>query len=124
MATSLEPAELLRAVKRIEREVGRTPTERWGPRVIDIDILLHGDEQIRTAELTVPHAEMSNRRFVLIPLLDVLPDGDLARRARERLAQLGGDRTGVRPYPDPRAAGEGAGSAGGRSVVREVSDSV
>jgi 2-amino-4-hydroxy-6-hydroxymethyldihydropteridine diphosphokinase len=116
VVTSLEPAELLAAVKRIEHVMGRMPTERWGPRLIDIDVLLYGEERIQTHELTIPHPELWNRRFVLIPLLDVLPEGDLARQVRERLAQLGEDGAGVRPLPE--------GQNGGRSVVREVSDSV
>jgi 2-amino-4-hydroxy-6-hydroxymethyldihydropteridine diphosphokinase len=87
--TGVRPLELLMAVKEIEREIGRTPTERWGPRVIDIDILLYGDAELRSEALTIPHPELWNRRFVLVPLLDVLSDGDLARQIRQRLPQLG-----------------------------------
>jgi 2-amino-4-hydroxy-6-hydroxymethyldihydropteridine diphosphokinase len=87
--TAVEPVGLLEAVKRIEREMGRTPTDRWGPRVIDVDILLYGDQELRSEALTIPHPELWNRRFVLVPLRDVLPNGDMARQIRERLARLG-----------------------------------
>src|ERR1044071_4784428 len=79
--TSLPADDLLAQFKRIERKMGRGPSERWGPRLIDLDILLYGDERIATSELTVPHTELWNRRFVLIPLLDVLPSGALADQA-------------------------------------------
>lgn len=73
-ATSLEPVELLRMVKRIEDEVGRRPTYRWGPRILDIDILLYGDLVVDTPELVLPHREMSRRAFVLVPLTEIAPD--------------------------------------------------
>ncbi len=71
---SLSPAELLTALKRIEKDMGRSEGERWGPRVIDLDILFFGDRVIETDELVVPHAEMPNRSFVLEPLADIAPD--------------------------------------------------
>ena len=106
--TAIEPTELLAAVKRIEGEMGRVPSERWGPRLIDIDILLYGDLQLSNGELTVPHPEMWNRRFVLIPLLDVLPENDLSRQVQERLAGLLEDDGAVRPHPNVLPEGEGA----------------
>lgn len=72
--TRLEPLDLLRAVKEVERAVGRAPTYRWGPRVVDIDILLYGALTLQSPELTVPHAEMHNRAFVLVPLAEIAPD--------------------------------------------------
>jgi 2-amino-4-hydroxy-6-hydroxymethyldihydropteridine diphosphokinase len=72
--TSVEPPELIAWFKAIEVELGRVPTERWGPRVIDLDLLLYGDVGLITPELTVPHAEMWNRLFVLAPLLELRPD--------------------------------------------------
>jgi 2-amino-4-hydroxy-6-hydroxymethyldihydropteridine diphosphokinase len=72
--TSLEPRQLLAAVKQIEREVGRRPTFRWGPRVVDVDILLLGDHTIDEADLTIPHRELANRAFVLVPLTEIAPD--------------------------------------------------
>jgi 2-amino-4-hydroxy-6-hydroxymethyldihydropteridine diphosphokinase len=73
-ATPLGPGELLQAVKRIEREVGRVSGPRYGPRLIDIDILLFDDLVLSTAELTIPHSAMLERAFVLIPLAEIAPD--------------------------------------------------
>jgi 7,8-dihydro-6-hydroxymethylpterin-pyrophosphokinase len=64
--------------------MGREKTERWGPRVIDIDLLLYGEEEIRELDLVVPHRELMNRRFVLVPLTELLPDGPLRDRMQER----------------------------------------
>jgi 2-amino-4-hydroxy-6-hydroxymethyldihydropteridine diphosphokinase len=72
--TSVEPRELVAWFKAIEVELGRVPTERWGPRVIDLDLLLYGDVGMGTPELTVPHAEMWHRLFVLAPLSELRPD--------------------------------------------------
>lgn len=71
--TDLTPADLLRHMLAVEQGLGRVRTERWGPRTIDIDMLLFGDSIIRTADLEVPHPRMQERSFVLIPLLDVAP---------------------------------------------------
>ena len=72
--TELAPEALLEAVKRVEKELGREPTERWGPRPIDIDILALGDLRLDTSELTVPHPEIGRRRFVLEPWAEVDPE--------------------------------------------------
>lgn len=69
--TRLEPAALLTAIKGFERKIGRAPTFRYGPRVIDIDILLYDELQLITPELTIPHPEMKNRVFVLLPLMEL-----------------------------------------------------
>jgi 2-amino-4-hydroxy-6-hydroxymethyldihydropteridine diphosphokinase len=79
---------LLRAAKAIEAEMGRLPAERWGPRLIDVDLLFSGDAEIHTEELTLPHREMWNRRFVLQPLLDVLPTGQVRDQVVRRLQAL------------------------------------
>ncbi len=79
--TSLEPAELLAACKAVEAELGREPGgRRHGPRPIDVDVLLLGDIELDSETLTLPHAEVTSRRFVLEPLLELepaleLPDG-------------------------------------------------
>lgn len=65
------PQELLRTAKNIEQQLGRTKTERWGPREIDIDVLYYGDVVVKDADLCVPHPEAANRRFVLIPLKEI-----------------------------------------------------
>lgn len=72
--TAYEPLELLDAVKGIEREVGRVPTKRWGPRVIDIDIILWKDRVVSEPELSIPHPEYRHRTFVLAPLAEIAPD--------------------------------------------------
>lgn len=73
LATSLEPADLLQAVKKIEQRIGRTPSFRYGPRVIDIDILLFDNIVITTPSLTIPHPMMKERPFVLVPLAEIAP---------------------------------------------------
>ena len=72
--TALAPAELLAFVKRIEREVGRVAGQRFGPRVLDIDILIYDDTAIDTPDLTIPHPRMAERPFVLAPLAEIAPD--------------------------------------------------
>lgn len=72
--TSLAPYELLAAVKKIEADMGRAPTWRWGPRLIDIDILFLGDRNLDDPELTIPHKELFRRSFVLTPLAEIAPD--------------------------------------------------
>ena len=71
--TGLEPDALLRLLKKIEVEVGRLPTSQWGPRIIDLDILLYDDIVMRTSELEIPHLHMSERIFVLKPLAEIAP---------------------------------------------------
>ena len=80
--TSLPPLELLDAMQAIENELGRVRERHWGPRLIDIDILLYGREIIDEPRLKVPHPYMTQRGFVLRPLADLaagltLPDGSL-----------------------------------------------
>ena len=72
--TDLEPLELLGAVKALETALGRTETVRWGPRLIDVDIVLWGGRQIDEPDLTIPHREFRNRAFVLMPLLELAAD--------------------------------------------------
>jgi 2-amino-4-hydroxy-6-hydroxymethyldihydropteridine diphosphokinase len=67
--TTLDPKELLQSLKYMERELGRTPGRRWGPREIDLDILLFGDSVIDDPHLTVPHPELTSRPFVLTQLI-------------------------------------------------------
>lgn len=74
LETAYSPEELLAEIKKIEKEIGRTPSVRNGPREIDIDLLLYDDVVIRTDALTVPHPRMHERAFVLVPLADIAPD--------------------------------------------------
>ncbi|MEA3366600.1 MAG: 2-amino-4-hydroxy-6-hydroxymethyldihydropteridine diphosphokinase, partial [Planctomycetota bacterium] len=71
--TDLRPHALLQVLKGIERDLGRRPRVRWGPREIDLDVLLYGDRVIETARLTVPHPRLAQRRFVLAPLSEIAP---------------------------------------------------
>lgn len=72
--TPLAPLDLLRALKELETRLGRRPSVRWGPREIDLDILLYGDRQVDEPELTVPHPSMAARAFVLAPLAELMPE--------------------------------------------------
>jgi len=72
--TMLAPEALLAALKVIERKLGRRETVRWGPRVIDIDILFYGDKIVSLQGLDIPHPEMEGRRFVLEPLAEIAGD--------------------------------------------------
>lgn len=71
--TELDPEHLLAAVKKIETEMGRTKTVRWGPRLIDIDILFYGTQSLVSEALVLPHKELFNRAFVLVPLAEIAP---------------------------------------------------
>jgi 2-amino-4-hydroxy-6-hydroxymethyldihydropteridine diphosphokinase len=97
-ATRLAPLELLDAVKQIERDLGRVETIRWGPRVIDIDILFYGDESFADARLALPHKDLLRRDFVLIPLAEIAPDRVIAGVRVQDAAQAVGDK-GVRRWP-------------------------
>lgn len=72
--TNLKPLELLQVLMNVEKRLGRVRTRRWGPRTIDIDILLYDKEQIKHPDLIIPHPHMKNRAFVLIPLKEITPD--------------------------------------------------
>jgi 2-amino-4-hydroxy-6-hydroxymethyldihydropteridine diphosphokinase len=72
--TRLAAGELLRMLKRIERELGRRPGRRWGERLIDLDLLVYGEQPLAEPDLTVPHPEMWRRLFVLVPLAELAPD--------------------------------------------------
>lgn len=71
--TALSPEELLNLCKDIEQRLGRKDSGRWGPRVIDIDILLYDDLVMNTADLVIPHALLHERNFVLVPLQEIAP---------------------------------------------------
>lgn len=96
--TTLEPLELLDELQALETAAGRRREgERWGPRVLDLDLLLYGDRQMETPRLTVPHPRMHERAFVLVPLLELapgvlIPGHGPAARCLDRL-----DRAGIRP---------------------------
>jgi 2-amino-4-hydroxy-6-hydroxymethyldihydropteridine diphosphokinase len=99
---ALEPLQLLAEAKRIERELGRRPRERWGPREIDIDLLLAGDLTVETPELTVPHPLLAERQFVLVPLAELAPDVQLPDGPT--VSSLVSSDGSVRPWTPARAA--------------------
>ena len=101
--TALEPEALLDACKAVERELGRVAGGvRHGPRPIDVDLLLLGDETYRSERLSLPHEQVTSRRFVLVPLLELAPELVVpgAGRAADALAALG-DEGAVRTAGPP-----------------------
>jgi 2-amino-4-hydroxy-6-hydroxymethyldihydropteridine diphosphokinase len=98
LETELSPTGLLAEMLRIEKALGRERRERWGPRTLDLDLLLYGDLVLEEAGLSVPHPRLHERAFVLVPLLDLLPEGRhplLGQSFAELLASL--DASSVRP---------------------------
>jgi 2-amino-4-hydroxy-6-hydroxymethyldihydropteridine diphosphokinase len=89
--TRLGPEDLFRVLTQVEAALGRARGERWGPRLIDLDLLLYDGDTIRTPELAVPHPEMHRRAFVLAPLAEIAPEAwhpVLKKSAGELLAEL------------------------------------
>jgi len=98
LETDLSPTGLLAEMLRVEKALGRERRERWGPRTLDLDLLLYGDLVLEEAGLSVPHPRLHERAFVLVPLLDLLPEGRhplLGQSFAELLASL--DASSVRP---------------------------
>ncbi|MCM3181082.1 2-amino-4-hydroxy-6-hydroxymethyldihydropteridine diphosphokinase [Cytobacillus horneckiae] len=96
--TELTPFELIDACLEIEKNLGRKRLFRWGPRNIDLDILLYNHENIETDKLIIPHPRMHERAFVLIPLLEIHPNVSLPEMEQplQRLLEAIPDRKGVR----------------------------
>ena len=72
--TDIEPKELFHFLKSVENKVGRNITKKWGPREIDLDILLYNDLIYSDEEITIPHKDLLNRDFVLVPLMEIEPE--------------------------------------------------
>jgi 2-amino-4-hydroxy-6-hydroxymethyldihydropteridine diphosphokinase len=83
--TDLEAPELLETLKTIESQLGRKKTFRWGPRMIDLDILFFDDAEMHTEELQIPHPHIQDRQFVLIPLAEI--DRDLLHPVLKKTVQ-------------------------------------
>lgn len=99
--TTLQPVELLARCKAIERHIGRTETIRWGPRVIDIDLLYYGDLTLDSPGLTLPHKDMTRRAFVMLPLAELRPGRVIGgSTVAEVAATL--DRSGIVPVEETR----------------------
>ena len=99
--TCLEPGALLKYLKQLEVQLGREGNFRWGPRLIDLDILFYDDLIIDTPPLVIPHPRLHERAFVLVPLADVAPDvihPVLERSVREILAGI--DTQGIDHFGD------------------------
>lgn len=99
--TPLLPQSLLNTVLEIERNLGRERIEKWGTRVIDIDILLYNHQVIRSRDLVVPHPQLPNRRFALIPLNEIAADlvhPQLGKKISQLLDECP-DGLAVTPYP-------------------------
>lgn len=98
--TEKSPRAVLAFIKTIEIALGRTPTYRWGPRVIDIDLLFYNQQQIEHGDLIVPHPRLHERAFVLAPLADIAPHlvhPKTEQTVRQMLAQV--DTADIRPLP-------------------------
>jgi 2-amino-4-hydroxy-6-hydroxymethyldihydropteridine diphosphokinase len=102
VATSLDPWELLRVLQGIEQALGRQRLIRWGPRAVDLDLLLYGDAVLNSPELTVPHPRIYERSFVLAPLGEIAPDHvhPDGKTTREHLQALGTDQK-IRLFQHP-----------------------
>ncbi len=98
LSTPLEPDQLLTVIHQIEQVLGRRRDQRWGARTLDIDILYFGDQVIRTERLSVPHPEIANRRFTLVPLAGIAPGfvHPLLRKTNLELLELCSDPLAVR----------------------------
>ena len=94
--TRLDPRALLDVLLGIEETLGRVRAERWGPRTIDLDLLLYGDAVVDEPDLVVPHPRLHERRFVLEPLAELEPEAVVPGRGavRELLAALAEDEAG------------------------------
>jgi 2-amino-4-hydroxy-6-hydroxymethyldihydropteridine diphosphokinase len=95
--TDLEPLDLLRVLKTIELHLGRTETFRWGPRTIDLDILLFDDSEIKTEDIEIPHPRLHERQFVLIPLAEINRDLVHCRNLRKLQRGSRGGETKIPP---------------------------
>jgi 2-amino-4-hydroxy-6-hydroxymethyldihydropteridine diphosphokinase len=107
VATGLAPTQLLDALQKVERDQGRIRDERWGPRTLDLDLLLYGDSIVNSPQLIIPHPRLRQRHFVLYPLREisgselVLPDGTALEMLLQDCPPTGLAKTRVRLRPIP-----------------------
>lgn len=86
--TNLTPRALLNLCQNVEQARGRERTIRWGPRTLDLDILLYDDQIVNEPDLTIPHGEMTRRAFVLVPLAEIAPDWRMTGSANRTTGEL------------------------------------
>ena len=98
--TDLPPRHLLRRCQEVEEELGRVPGERWGPRIIDVDVLTYDDQEIEEPDFHVPHPRMHERAFVIAPLLELDADPPLPGGQKASALRLE-TRAGVRVFAEP-----------------------
>ena len=98
ITTTLAPRELLKRCQAIEAEMGRVRKRHWGPRIIDVDILLYGEQEIDEPDLAVPHPRIRDRAFVLAPLADIAADTVLNGKSVAEWLKLT-EQAGVEPWP-------------------------
>lgn len=93
LLTQLTPHELLAELRAIEQAHGRVRAERWGPRTLDLDLLVQGTARVADEQLTLPHPGIAERAFVLYPLADIAPDLEVpgVGRVADLLARVGGE---------------------------------
>ncbi|HBJ00331.1 MULTISPECIES: 2-amino-4-hydroxy-6-hydroxymethyldihydropteridine diphosphokinase [Lysinibacillus] len=97
LKTDVSSTEMLKICQSIEQELGRVREFRWGPRIIDLDILLYNHENIETENLLVPHPRMYERAFVLVPLVEITPApfGDQLQQAHHLFQQMDCESEGI-----------------------------
>jgi len=97
--TNLNPTDLLLSLKLIEKQLGRVETTKWGPRVIDIDILFYGQEIVNLPDLKIPHPYIQERRFALVPLAEIAPQfiHPILRKTMSELLRDCPDNSEVKP---------------------------
>jgi 2-amino-4-hydroxy-6-hydroxymethyldihydropteridine diphosphokinase len=107
---SLSPHDLLAQIRRIEQDLGRLPSRRWGPRLIDIDILFYDSLILSDEKLTIPHPHIAERAFVLAPLAVIIPDfrhpqtGISVREMLDNVDSSGVERLFEMPFPSETRA--------------------
>ncbi|CQR47446.1 2-amino-4-hydroxy-6-hydroxymethyldihydropteridinepyrophosphokinase [Paraliobacillus sp. PM-2] len=103
--TKFSPTDLLKACQKIEQKLGRKRIKRWGPRTIDLDILLYNQENMKTEYLVIPHPRMHERAFVLVPLYEIAPSAyipSLQKKVSNALSNIPmGEKKGVVKWKFP-----------------------
>jgi len=98
VATALPPHALLARCQEIEQRMGRVRTEKWGPRIVDLDLLIYRGVEIEDADLVLPHPHIASRAFVLAPMLDLVPELEIGGRSVRAMHEAI-DTAGVKPLP-------------------------